>query len=218
MTNIRVLLADNHPIQSRGLALTLSETSDIRVVGEATDAGTAVDLVADLMPDVVLLDLDALDETGHMPFHRMRETAPDLSVIIMASDENDPMLMRALEAGASGYILKKTSVDGFLWAVRAAHRREAYILPRMMVRATAGSGRQPENGPAVPNGYQLLSPRERQLLPLIADGRSNEETAEMLQIMPRTVQTYRQRIMKKLDIHRQVGLMKYALQNGLIRI
>ena len=212
---IRVFIADDHPVVRSGIALLLNEQQDMQVVGESKDGRGAIDGINRLRPDVVLMDIDMPDISGLEVTSEVTRSWPETSVLILTGYDHEELLFQALRAGALGYLLKGTSTEELLKAVRTVHSGEAFIYPSMATKLVGDYIRH-TNPSASKGHYQDLSTREREVLPLLAEGRTNEDIANLLYISPYTVQTYRQRIMKKLGLHGRTALVKYALEKGII--
>ncbi len=214
---IRVFLADDHIVVRRGIARIVQAEDDMEVVGEAGDGGEAVKAVQRLRPDVVLMDIGMPGISGIDATRQILEAVPDSRVLILTVYDQEDLLFRAIQAGASGYVLKGATVDEVLSAIRTVHGGEVFIHPSMTAKLMRDYVKSMHGGEA-PDEYEKLSPREREVLPLLADGHTNQEIAERLQVSPYTIQTYCQRIMEKLNLHRRTELLKYALRKGLIRL
>ena len=211
---IRVLLADDHAVLRAGLRALLSAEPDIEVVGEAADGQEAVALVERLKPDVVVMDitmprLDGLRATRQITTHH-----PEIRVLVLTMHAEEQYLLQVLEAGGSGYVVKNSADRDLLEAIRVVHRGEAFLYPsatRMLLEAyrrveRPGDGRE-----------HVLTEREEEVLRLTAEGYSNTEIAQRIYLSPKTVDTYRQRIMEKLGLHHRAELVRYALEHGLLR-
>ena len=216
MSEISVLIADDQPIVRRGVALLLEEEAGITVLGEAADGWETFEAVKRLRPDVVLMDVD-MPGSGLDATRRITESVPDVSVLILTVHDREDFLFQALQTGALGYILKTATITELTDAIRTVHAKDVFIYPRMATKLVGNylkrvgtNGRQ--------DGYDRLSTREREVLPLLAESHTNQEIADVLHLSPYTVQTYRQRIMRKLDIHSRSELLKYALRNGLVSL
>lgn len=211
---IRVLLADAHPMVSAGAALVLGNMDGIDVVGTVGDAWEAARAAEELSLDVVLMDIDLLEPTGLGPIQRILSEASEPSVLILTSDDRADTLHMALATGASGYVFKWASIESFALAIRAAFTKQAFIIPRAARRLVERTlAAHPGDRIAV---LDKLSPRELQVLSLLAEPYANNEIADILRISPYTVRTHCQRIMKKLGIHRRAGLVRYALEAGMV--
>ena len=216
-TRIRVFLADDLPVVRRGIALLLAAEPDMVVVGEAGGCWKVVDRVERLRPDLVLLDLDMPGLPTLDAIRRITEVSPGASVLLLTLNDTEDSLSQALLAGASGYVLKSATVEELVGAIRLVHAGETFIHPSIATRLVGQYIRRLRNGRDT-DEFQRLSTREREVLPLIADGRADYDIASTLHISPYTVQTYRQRIMKKLDVHSRTELLKYALRKGIVSL
>ena len=206
---IRVMLADDHQILLDGLRRLIDSTGDMKVVATATDAATAVAAAQEHRPDVLVLDV-SMPGGGLEVARRVREMELPTKVVILTMFSEDRYVMEAVRLGAAGYVLKRSADKELLEAIRTVAAGEAYLTPAA-VRLLLAT-RQSEGGRADP----ALSPREREVLRFTARGYSNLEIAERLFVSPKTVDTYRSRIMAKLDLHRRSELVEYALGHGLM--
>jgi len=215
MSRIRVLLADDHAVLRAGLKVLLSSEPDIEVCGEAANGGEAVAYSRDLRPDVVVMDLrmsgtdlDGIEAT------RAICAEPDAPRVLILSMYDDPTFMdQALAAGAAGYASKRDADTELLSAIRAVARGEAYLAPALttvMLRRLAA----PETEQTQP--HEGLSGRELEVLRQLALGYNNRQIAETLGLSVKTVETYKARVMEKLDIHGRAALVRYALAHGLL--
>ncbi len=217
MTPIRVLLAEDHSVVREGLRLLLNTQPDIRVVGEATSGREAIALARELHPDVAVVDIAMPDLDGIQATEQIRQLSPSTRVLILTMHAGDAYFFRAVDAGASGYILKRAASEELINAVRVVARDEAFFYPevarKLLNRYLAQSRSEAPPGPP---GYQELSEREREILFLIVQGHSNHQIAEKLVISPSTVQTHRTRILEKLGLNNTIELVRYAIRHGLI--
>ena len=216
-TAIRVFLADDHPVVRRGLSLVIGEQDDMQVVGEAEDGMEAVECIKRLRPDVALMDIDMPNLSGIEATKMISESDPEVAVLILTAYDREDLLFQALQAGASGYALKMTNSEDLLAAVRTVHSGEVCISPTMATKLV-GDYLKRSKDPDEPDTYGKLSSREREVLPLLAEGHTHHTIAELLHVSPYTVQTYRQRIMRKLDLHSGTELLRYALKKGLVSL
>ena len=213
---ISVFIAD-HPVVRYGVSATIGRESDIEVVGESSDGWQAVSEIQRLQPDVVLLELDLPSVTGMDVLKRISYVAPDSAVIIFTNLTKEDHMLSALQAGAKGYILKNIEVFEITSAIRTVHEGEVFISPSMASKLV-GNFLNREKADKAPDTYQRLSAREREVLSLLAEGMNNHSIAEHLSVSPYTVQTYRQRIMRKLDLHSGTELLRYAIRKGLVSL
>jgi DNA-binding NarL/FixJ family response regulator len=215
VNKVRIVVTDDHTLIRRGIVGLLDAQPDMEVVGEAGNTHEALERVAALSPDVVLMDIAMPDGNGIDAAREMKKRFPGVQVLMLTVHDREDYLFQALRAGAAGYILKGADVQDLLLAVRTVHRGEVYLYPSLtkkllgdfLQRAEAGEDRA---------SFDNLSEREREVLRLIAQGKTSPEIARMLFLSPHTVQTHRDHIMEKLNLHRKAELIKYAIQKGLI--
>lgn len=211
---IRVLIADDHTIVRSGVNLLLSSEPDIEVVGEATDGISAVELAQHFKPDVVLMDIGMPELDGFEATRRIRERVPEANVLVLTMHRSDEYLFQMLEAGALGYVLKGAETSELINAVRTVAGGEVFLYPSMARRLVQQFLRQ---GGADPPERPRLTPREMQILNLVAEGYSNKEIAERLVVSPSTVHSHRTNLMQKLGLSTRHELVQYARRQGLIR-
>jgi len=212
---IKILVADDHGIVRRGLKSILSDQANMRVIGEASDGRTAVRLAAELKPDVVIMDIAMPELNGIEATARIVEDSQRTSGIILSMHYDESYLIRTLTAGARGYILKETAEDEVVAAVQAAARNKSYFSPSIAATLVDDYLRQiRERG--FTDSYDLLTGREREILQLLAEGKSNKEVASALNLSVYTVDTHRSRIMQKLDLHNTAELVLYAVRKRII--
>jgi DNA-binding NarL/FixJ family response regulator len=210
----RILVADDHPIVARGLRLVLDVQPDFEVVAEARDGAEAVEraLAGDI--HLAILDVSMPRKTGLQAAREITQRAPDVRVLMLSMHDNEEYLFEALSAGAAGYVLK-TAVDRDLVdACRAAMRGEPFLYPgavRALIREHLESARRGE-----PARTDALTPREREIVKLVAEAHTNDEIAEMLVISKKTVERHRANVLEKLGMRDRVELTRYALRRGLI--
>ena len=214
---IRVLIADDHPLLRDGVRRILQDEEDIEVVGEASDGEETVARALELSPDVVLMDISMPGIGGLEATRQVRARNPSVQVLGLTVHENSAYFFSMLEAGAAGYLLKKDATSAeLLEAVRAVHREGVYLHPtvaRWLIRDRMSRGGEERESP-----LPSLTPRETEVLKLLAEGCSTREIAHQLHLSPTTVQTHRTNIMQKLNLHSRVELVKYALSRGLISL
>ena len=216
MTTIRILLADDHTIVREGIRSLLEDESDMTVVAEANDGHSAIRLANQLRPDVILMDIAMPLLNGLEATRKIKEGIPDARVLILTMHENEEYIRQVLSSGAMGYILKDAAARDLLGAIRTVYRGEMILSPavtRLVIEDYLRWGDlQPEKNSTA------LSPREREVLQLIAEGYTNKQIAGILSISIKTVQTHRLNLMKKLDLHDRADLIKYAIQKKIIEI
>ena len=209
---IKILIADDHPVVRKGLWSCLSAKTNFKIVGEASDGAVAIQKVKELAPDVVLMDIDMPQKDGLEVTHVLRKESPNVKVLILSMQSNRDTVLRIIKAGARGYVLKDASTDELVRAIEAVNAGEAFFSPSVAQIAlnqylTDADDTKP---------LAKLSERESEVVALIAEGKSNKEIAMHLGIGVRTIETHRERIMRKLDIHSVAGLTRCAIANGLI--
>lgn len=212
---LRLMLGDDHTLVRHGLRKILEERPDWEIVGEADDGRSAVKKALALQPDVAILDIGMPLLNGIDATRQIVNKSPGTKVLILSMHSDETYVTRALNAGATGYLLKDSAGKDLIKAVTAVSQGEAFFSPavsRLMLddymrRAAAGG---------LTDRYDTLSDREREIFQLVAEGRSNKEVAELLGISPATVETHRARILQKLDIHNTAELVLYAVRRGVI--
>jgi two-component system, NarL family, response regulator NreC len=216
MNKVRILLADDHTILRDGIRSLLEDEPDMQVIGEAEDGRSAVKLACQLKPDVVLMDIAMPLLNGLEATRQIKHDCPQVKVLILTMHENEEYIRQVLASGAMGYILKDAAARELLDAIRAVQHGEAVLSPaitRLVIENYLRWGDLQSENPS--NG---LSPREREVLQLIAEGYSNKQIAEILCISIKTVQAHRMNLMSKLDLHDRADLIKYAIQRKIIDI
>jgi two-component system, NarL family, response regulator NreC len=215
--NIRVLVADDHAIVREGLGIMLGNQPDMEVVGLATNGREAIRMVDQYQPDVAVMDISMPELNGIEAISQMLPRHPNIKVIVLSIHETKPYVYRALKAGAKGYLIKETAGLEVVDAVREVYRGERYLSQRIADLLTDISFRSLENsGETSP--LEQLSPREREILQLVAEGKTSQEIAERLSISSKTVDTYRSRLMRKIGVEDMAGLIKFAIQHGVISL
>lgn len=211
---IRILVVDDHPVVRRGISMCLADHERIQVVGEAGDGREALARVRELKPDVVLMDIDMPQMNGMAVTDLLRREMPDTKVIILSMYSNRDYVMRIIECGARGFVLKEAPPSELVQAIESVYADQTYFSPDVARVALNHVVRG--SGDSTPAGR--LTNREREVLVHIADGMSNKEIAQLLSIGVRTVETHRERIMRKLDIHTIAGLTRFAIAQGMVSL
>ena len=214
---IRLLIADDHTLVRQGIAEILGDADDIEVVAQAGDGKEAVRLAHRVKPDVALLDIGMPEMSGLDAAEQMLRSRPEIRVLMLTVHDQEEYLFRALQVGALGYVLKGADAEDLLRAIRAVHAGDVYIYGPMATKLVADylQGKRPdEANPA----YASLAPREREVLQRIADGRTNAQVADELHISAHTVQSHREHIMQKLNLHSRTELLKYGVRKGLVNL
>ncbi len=217
MARIRVVVVDDHTLVRQGIVGLLESQSDIEVVGQAGSGSDAVAVTLDASPDVVLMDITMPGISGLDATRRIKERQPDVRVLVLTIHDREDYLFEALRAGASGYVLKGADVRDLLAAVHSAYQGQVYLYPTMTKTLVADYLRRARSGEDRAS-YDGLSDREREILHLIAEGRTTNEIAAGLFLSPHTVQSHRDHIMAKLGLHSKAALIKYAITKGLIEL
>lgn len=214
MTKIRVVVVDDHTLIRQGTVGLLESQPDIEVVGQAGNGQDAIAAATELAPDVVLMDISMPGISGLNATREIKARCPSVQVLILTIHDREDYLYQALRAGASGYVLKGADVQDLLAAVRSAHRGEVYLYPSVTKTLVSDYLRRARGGED--ESYGGLSDREREILNLIAQGGTTAEIAAELFLSPHTVQSHRDHIMTKLNLHSKAELIKYAIARGLI--
>jgi len=214
---IRVLVADDHAIIREGLRVMLGNQPDMEVIGTASNGNETIQFVDQDEPDVVVIDISMPELNGIETIFRMLPDHPNIKIIVLSIHETKPYVYRTLKAGARGYLIKETAGLEVVDAVRAVQRGERYLSQRIADLLTDISFRQLETSMEV-SPLDALSPREREILQLVAEGRTSQEIGERLSISSKTVDTYRSRLMHKIGVGDVAGLVKFAIQHGVISL
>jgi two-component system response regulator NreC len=214
MPTIKLILADDHAMVRSGLRMLLEVQSDMEIIGEADGGLAAVEQAASLKPDVVLMDVQMPDMNGIEATRQIKKLVPETAVLALTIYEDDQYFFEMLKAGASGYIPKRAAPDDLVAAIRTVSRGEVFLFPSLATRLV-----QDYVGRKEPDAQLLtdsLTAREREVLVLIAEGLTNGEIAPQLEISVKTVDRHRENIMRKLNMHSRIDLVKYAIKKGLI--
>jgi RNA polymerase sigma factor (sigma-70 family) len=217
MGKIRVLVTDDHAIVRDGICALLALTADIEAIGVACNGREAVETVAKLSPDIVLMDIVMPIMDGLEATRRIRKQFPQVKVIVLTQYEDREYVLPVIEAGASGFLSKIAASSELTSAIRSVYRGDSFLSPsiaRLLVddyRQLAREGRNKDT-------LEELTAREREILKLLVEGRSTPEIARMLVISPKTVERHKTNLMAKLDIHNRLDLFKYALRKGIVTV
>jgi DNA-binding NarL/FixJ family response regulator len=215
MKKIRVLLAEDHTIVRKGLRSILDAEDSVEVVGEAEDGRAAVEAVEHLRPDVVLMDISMPGLNGLEATRQIKRRAPHIRVLVLTMHTNEKYILQILQAGASGYLVKQAAVEELISAIQAVYRGDAFLSPSISKKVVQ---RYVQQGQVIAeeDSYELLTPREREVLQLIAEGHTNRDISRVLHISIKTVEVHRANLMKKLDLHSAAELTRYAIGKGII--
>lgn len=214
---IRVLVADDHAIIREGLSVMLGNQPDMEVVGIAANGRDAIRLVDEHEPDVAVMDISMPELNGIEAIQQILPRHPHMQVVVLSIHETKPYVYRALKAGAMGYLIKETAGLEVVDAVRTVHRGERYLSQHITDLLTNESFHKLDSSVEA-NPLEALSMREREILQLVAEGKTSHEIAERLSISPKTVDTYRSRLMHKIRVDDVAGLVKFAIQHGVISL
>lgn len=215
VNRISVLLAEDHTIVRKGLRSLLDAEDDIWVIGEAEDGREAVEKTRKLRPDIVVMDITMPGLNGLEATRQIKQRFPHVQVVVLTMHTAEEYIFRILRAGASAYVVKRAAPSELVSAVRAACRGESFLSPSVS-KTVIEEYLQKADAFAGENSYEKLTPREREVLQLIAEGHSNREIAELLCLSVKTVQSHRANLMRKLDIHSTAELTQYAIRKGII--
>lgn len=210
---VRLLLADDHPVVRKGIGSCLARVQNLHIVGEAGDGQEALAKARELLPDLVLMDVEMPKMSGLMVCELLRKDHPGIRILFLSMHAGPDSVMKILQSGASGFVLKDANPDELMKAIETVARGETYFsadVAKLAVNQLVRGNEAARNSP--------LSSREREVLVHIAGGLSNKEIASQLGVGVRTVETHRERIMRKLDIHSVAGLTQFAVAEGLITI
>lgn len=216
MNPIRLLLVDDHTLVREGIRRIVDEQPNMQVIGEAAGGRQAVDKAVELQPDVILMDIAMPDMNGLEAAETIKKRFPNIHILLLTVHDDREYLFRALEVGTSGYVLKEAETQELVLAIQAARRGEVFLSPSMTrwlvsdyLQRGRGGGREEQAR------LDELTDRQRVVLQLLAEGYGNQEIADRLVLSPYTVQTHRQNIMRKLNLHSRTDLIKYAIRHGL---
>ncbi len=213
MARIRVLIADDHTLFRQGMRNLLSAEPDMEVVGEAPNAADAVALVQQARPDTVLMDIGMPGLSSFEAARQIRKEHPGTRVIFLSMYDDEDYVAECVEIGAAGYVLKDSPVDQLLTAIREVSRGGTFLSPRLLSRLVDGFRMHRGERP-----FGALTKREREILKMLAEGRSVKEIATAFDLSVKTVEAHKFNLMRKLDIHNKAQLVQYAIQKKIIRL
>ncbi len=214
MNKTRIVLADDHPVVRHGVRSLLQSDAEFAVIGEASDGIECVQIVEKMQPDVLVVDLMIPGLNGLEITRQVRQRSPGTRIIILSMHANEPYVLEALKNGASGYVLKDSSGTDLIQAVRLVSAGQRYLSPPLSERAVEAYMMKSQESSF--DAYDGLTDREREVLQLAAEGLSNPDIAARLSISPRTVETHRANLMRKLTLKTQTDLIRYALKRGIL--
>jgi DNA-binding NarL/FixJ family response regulator len=209
---VKVALIDDHPIVRQGLRNLLQTEPSFQVVAEADDGITGLELVKRVRPDVLIVDLMMPGLNGLDLIKQVLKLLPRLRIVVLSMQSADSYVVEALNSGAVGYVLKETGPSEIIHAIKTVVGGDRYLSPKLAQRVfDSSTGRK-----KIADPYDSLTPREREILHLIVEGNTSAQIAARLVLSPRTVELHRSRIMKKLDLHNQTDIFRYALERGIL--
>jgi DNA-binding NarL/FixJ family response regulator len=217
VAKIRVLIADDHAIVREGVKALISLADDMEVVGEAADGREAIERAQALEPDVAVMDIAMPGLGGLEATLEIRKLCPRTRILVLSQYDDREYVRRFLKAGVSGYVLKKSAGSDLIGAIRSVHKGGLVLDPdvaREAMREHDGTA----DGSSAADPYETLTDREKQVLKLVAEGRSNKDVADLLGISVKTAMSHREHVMEKLDLHSRTELIRFALKEGIIRV
>lgn len=216
MKHLRILLADDHELVRAGIRELVQKLYGIEVIGEASSGRQALEMIESLMPDLVLLDIGMKELTGLEVAARVARDFPTVKTLMLSMHNNEEYVLRALRIGASGYMLKDSAITELKLAIETVRNNKTYLSPSIS-RSVIDSYLNRTAAPGKSTSLDKLTPRQREILQLIAEGRSTKEIAGDLNLSAKTVETHRAQLMERLDIYDIAGLVRYAMRVGLIQ-
>jgi len=213
-SRVKVLVVDDHEIVRQGIKMVLETDPDLEVVGEASSGEEAIEKVHELSPSVVVMDIGMPGLSGFEATRRIRQSHPDVQVLALTVHDSEAYVFQMLQAGATGYVVKRAPAAEVIMAVKRAYRGESVLHPSVAKLLIKDYLSRVERGEEA--SYDTLSDREREILKLIAEGQTNKEIAELLFLSVKTVQAHRANLMRKLGMHDRTELVKYAIRKGII--
>jgi two-component system, NarL family, response regulator NreC len=215
MSTVNILLVDDHAVIRAGLRLVLERHSDFHVVGEASDGREGVAEAARLRPDVVVMDLAMPNLNGMEAARQIVASSPAIAIVVLSMHSDEEYVLRALKSGARAYVLKESAEADLIAAVRAVTSGKSFFSPKVSRMLVEDYVRQLQDR-EIEDSYELLTGREREILQLVAEGKSNKDIANLLNLSVYTVETHRANIMEKLNLHNVPELILYAVRKGVI--
>jgi DNA-binding NarL/FixJ family response regulator len=217
MAKIRILLTDDHTLFRQGTRTLLSLEPDLEIVGEAGNAMESVAAAKQLRPDVVLMDIGMAGMSSFEATRQIRKERPETKIVFLSMYDDEDYLAECVEIGANGYVLKDSPSEQLVTAIREVYRGGSYLSPRLLTRLVDGFREQGNNTIRQPR-FGTLTKREREILKMLAEGRSVKEIATGFDLSVKTVEAHKFNLMRKLDIHNKAQLVQYAIQKKVIRL
>ena len=217
MARIRILLADDHTLFRQGVKTLLATETDMEVIGEAADGIGAVEKAAELKPDVILMDIGMPGPSSFETTRQILKNRPETKVLFLTMYDDEDYLVESMEVGASGYVLKDCPAAQLVAAVRDVWRGGSYLSPRMLSQLVDDFRTRVKSTERIPR-FATLTPREKEILKMLAEGNTVKEVASQLDLSVKTVEAHKFNLMRKLDIHNKAQLVQYAIQKKVIRL
>jgi len=217
MAKIRILVADDHTLFRQGVKTLIGVEQDMEVVGEACNGTEAADKAAELRPDVVLVDIGMPGPSSFEVTRHIKRNRPDTKVLFLTMYDDEDYLVESMEVGANGYVLKDSPAAQLVSAVRDVHRGGSFLSPRMLSQLVDDFRTRIKSADRLPR-FATLTPREKEVLKMLAEGNSVKEVACQLNLSVKTVEAHKFNLMRKLDIHNKAQLVQYAIQKKIIKI
>lgn len=217
MAKIRILLADDHTLFRQGVKTLLGAESDIEIVGEAANGTEALERAGQFRPDVVLMDIGMPGPSSFETTRQIRRNRPETKVLFLTMYDDEDYLVEGMEVGASGYVLKDSPAPQLVAAIRDVSRGGSYLSPRMLSQLVDDFRTRIKSTDRLPR-FATLTPREKEVLKMLAEGNSVKEVACQLNLSVKTVEAHKFNLMRKLDIHNKAQLVQYAIQKKIIKI
>ena len=216
MSMIRLLLVDDHAVVRGGLRMLLENETDLEIIGEASNGLQALELTTTLNPNIVIMDITLPDMSGIEATRRLKQQHPNVGVVALTIHEDQQYFFEMLQAGAAAYVPKRAAPDDLIAAIRTVHHGEVYIYPSL-AKLLVGDFLSRTGDEQAKATIEGLTPREHEVLALLAEGKTNDEIAAALKISRHTVARHRENLMSKLELHSRSELVKYAIRKGLIK-
>ncbi|MCC7176632.1 MAG: response regulator transcription factor [Bryobacterales bacterium] len=217
MARIRILLADDHTLFRQGVRTLLSAEPDMEIVGEAADGNATAEKAAELRPDVVLMDIGMPGPSSFETTRQIKRNRPETRVLFLTMYDDEDYLVESMEVGANGYVLKDSPAPQLVAAVRDVCRGGSYLSPRMLSQLVDDFRTRVRTTDRLPR-FATLTPREKEVLKMLAEGNSVKEVACQLNLSVKTVEAHKFNLMRKLDIHNKAQLVQYAIQKKVIKL
>ena len=217
MAKIRILVTDDHTLFRQGIQSFLGTEPDLEVVGEAADGAEAVAKAEEARPDVVLMDIGMPGLSGFEAARQIRKNRPETKILFLTMYDDEDYLVECLEVGASGYVLKDSPVQELVTAIHDVHRGGSHLSPRMLSQLVGDFRSRIKSTQRLPR-FATLTPREKEVLKVLAEGNSVKEIACSLDLSVKTIEAHKFNLMRKLDIHDKAHLVQYAIQRKIIRV